>query len=184
MISSNGFATEPGTGPRPETQSPVGEGVGLGASDQTTTTLRRKLIEAEHKVKLWKEQADEARAEYVHCKSNVKVLQTELESLRKHNSSKNTGNASSTISNLIITLQPPLNSPQSLVAAIFRISSTPLQVPLIESPAEIARHRNPPGAKVSFLQHKIREGPRTTTGTTSLWPTWYPYTVQVAFDMQ
>jgi chromosome segregation ATPase len=55
----------------------------LGSSDKTTIDLRRSLIEAEHKVKLWKEQAEEARAESVHCKSNTKFLQIELESTQK-----------------------------------------------------------------------------------------------------
>ncbi|KAJ2935094.1 hypothetical protein H1R20_g2036, partial [Candolleomyces eurysporus] len=61
---------------------PVGDRDSL--SDKATIALlERRLMEAEHNVQLWKEQAEEARTEYIKCKSNAKVLQTELENTQK-----------------------------------------------------------------------------------------------------
>ncbi|KAJ2935090.1 hypothetical protein H1R20_g2032, partial [Candolleomyces eurysporus] len=70
----------PGHGAEPGPVLRVGDSV----SDKATITgLRRSLREAEHNVKLWQEQAEEARAVSIQCKSNVKVLQEELESTQQ-----------------------------------------------------------------------------------------------------
>ncbi|KAJ2935091.1 hypothetical protein H1R20_g2035, partial [Candolleomyces eurysporus] len=70
-----GYNAEPGAGPVEDWDS---------LSDkETIALLRRRLLEAENNAKLWKEQADEVRTEYIKCKSNARVLQTELENTQK-----------------------------------------------------------------------------------------------------
>ena len=54
-----------------------------GLSDKAIIALRRSLMESEQKANLWKEQAEETRAEYIQCKSNARVLQIELDSTQK-----------------------------------------------------------------------------------------------------
>ncbi|KAJ2935089.1 hypothetical protein H1R20_g2033, partial [Candolleomyces eurysporus] len=61
---------EPGAGP-------------LRSDKETIVFLRRSLIEAEQKIDLWKEQADEARKENIQFKSNARVLQIELKSTQQ-----------------------------------------------------------------------------------------------------
>ncbi|RXW25714.1 hypothetical protein EST38_g194 [Candolleomyces aberdarensis] len=74
-ISFKGHDALPGAGPVKDRDS---------LSDEATIALlKRRLMEAEHNVQLWKEQAEEARTEYLKCKSNAKVLQTELENTQK-----------------------------------------------------------------------------------------------------
>ena len=75
VISSTGRNDLPGAGP-------AGDRDNL-SDEATIALLKRRLMEAEHNVKLWKEQAEEARNEYIKCKSNAKVLQTELENTQK-----------------------------------------------------------------------------------------------------
>ncbi|KAJ2935093.1 hypothetical protein H1R20_g2037, partial [Candolleomyces eurysporus] len=60
---------EPGAGP-------------VRSDKEATFFLRRSLIEAEQKIELWKAQANEGHQEIVQCKSNVRVLQIELDALR------------------------------------------------------------------------------------------------------
>ena len=62
--------SEPGAGP-------------VQPGKQTIALLRWSLMEAEHKIELWKEQADEARKENIEFKSKVRVLPVELDSTQK-----------------------------------------------------------------------------------------------------
>ncbi|RXW13257.1 hypothetical protein EST38_g12597 [Candolleomyces aberdarensis] len=54
-----------------------------GPSDEAIIALRMSLMESEQNAKLWKEQAEERRTEYIQSKSNARLLQIELDSTQK-----------------------------------------------------------------------------------------------------
>jgi chromosome segregation ATPase len=71
----------PGNDTEPKARPTESQG---GLEEQAIiAVLRQDLREAERRADLWKEQAQEARTEYIECRSDANVLQIGLESTEK-----------------------------------------------------------------------------------------------------